>query len=63
MTWNNQNVRQSAAAPGGVPGVLFLMSGTVGFLNQRICVERHDIDVAEDVSLVNSLPLFRSKDL
>ena len=31
ITWINWNVRQSAAAPGGVPEVLFHMPGTVGF--------------------------------
>ena len=35
MTWNSQNVRQSAAARGGVPDVLFQMPGTVGFPKSR----------------------------
>ena len=58
MTWNNRNVRKSTAAPGGVPDVLFHMPGTVGFQNQGIGAERGNIDVAEDVLGVNSLPFF-----
>ena len=63
MTWNSRNVRQSAAAPGGVPDVLFHMPGTVGFQNQGISAERRDVDAAEDVLGVNSLSFFRNKDL
>ena len=63
MTWNSRNVRQSAAAPGGVPDVLFHVPGTAGFQNQGICAERRDIDVAGDVLGVNSLAFFRNKDL
>ena len=39
------------------------MPGTVGFQNQRIGAEKCDIDVAEDVLGVNSLPFFWNKDL
>ena len=35
MTWNSQNVRQSAAARGGVPDVLFQIPATVGFPKSR----------------------------
>ena len=35
MTWNSRNVRQSAAAPGGVPDVLFRMPDTSGFPKSR----------------------------
>ena len=39
------------------------MPGTVGFQNQRIGAEKCDIDVAEDVPGVNSLPFFWNKDI
>ena len=39
------------------------MPGTVGFQNQGIGAERRDIDVAEDVLGLNSLPFFLNKDL
>ena len=48
MTWNSRNVRQSAAAPGGVPDVLFHMPGTVGFQNQGITAEKRDLDAVEE---------------
>ena len=58
MIWNSRNVRQSVAAPGGVPDVQFHMPGTLGFQNQGIGAERRDIDIAEDVLGVNSLSFF-----
>ena len=58
MIWNIRNVRQSVAAPGGVPDVQFHMPGTLGFQNQGIGAERRDIDIAEDVLGVNSLSFF-----
>ena len=60
---NSRNVRQSAAAPGDVPDVLFHMPGTVGFQNQGISAERRDVNAAEDVLGVNSLPFFQNKGL
>ena len=63
MKWNSRNARHPAAAPGGVPDVLFHMSGTAGFQNQGIGAKRFDIDVVEEVLGVNSLPFFRNKDL
>ena len=49
MKWNSRNARHPAAAPGGVPDVLFHMSGTAGFQNQGIGAKRFDIDVVEEV--------------
>ena len=53
----------SPAVPSGVPDVIFHMPGIVGFKNQGIGAERRDIDVVEDALGVNSMPLFRKKDL
>ena len=33
----------------------------MGFQNQGISPERHDVDVAEDILGVNSLPFFRNR--
>ena len=33
----------------------------MGFQNQGISAERHDVDVAEDILGVNSLPFFRNR--
>ena len=63
MTWNSRNVRQSAAALGGVPDVLFHMFGTVGFQNHGIGAKKRNIDLEEDVLGVTLLPFFRNKDL
>ena len=63
MTWNSRDVKQSAAAPGGVPDVLFHMPGPVDFQNQGTIAERRDVNVAEDVVEVISLPFFQNKDL
>ena len=61
MTCSSWNVRQSAADPGGVPDVLFHIPGTVGFQNQGIGAERRNVDAAEGVLVVISLPFFRNK--
>ena len=63
MTWNSRDVKQSAAAPGGVPDVLFHMPGPVDFQNQGTIAKRRDVNVAEDVVEVISLPFFQNKDL
>ena len=62
MTWNSRDVRQSAAAPGGVPDVIFHMPGPVDFQNQGTSVERRYVNVAEDVEVI-SLLFFQNKDL
>ena len=61
MTWNSRDVRQSAAAPGGVPDVIFHMPGPVDFQNQGTSVERRYVNVAEDVEVI-SLLFFQNKD-
>ena len=55
--------QRTAAALGGVADVIFHMTGTMGFQNQGIVAERHNIDVAENALGINLLPLFRNKDL
>ena len=63
ITRNTRNIRQSGAAVGGAPDVLFHMPSTVGFQNQGVGAERRNIGVAEDVLGVDSLPFFRNKKL
>ena len=63
MTWNSRDVKQSAAAPGGVPDVLFDKPAPVDFQNQGTIGKIHDVNVAEDVVEVILLPFFQNKDL
>ena len=59
--WNTRFVRQSAAAPGGVPDVLFYTPCAIRYNSQGIKVESDDIKVALDVLGIEHHPV--SKDI
>ena len=62
-TWNSRHIRQSAAAPGGKPDILFHLPSTTGFTSQGVKVEEEDLDVAESVVSINNHPIYLNKDL
>jgi len=45
QTWNRRNIRQSAAASGGRPNLLFSAPETVGFTHQGVQVNIEDLDI------------------
>lgn len=61
--WNSRNVRQSAAAPGGKPDILYVMPQGIGFENQGFVPSDDDITVARDVIGIDHCPVSKNKDL
>lgn len=56
-TWNLRHVRQSARAPAGKPEVLFNMPELVGFKCQSSNLEPMDMEAANDVLRIDSIPI------
>ena len=63
QTWNLRHVRQSAAAPGGKPDVLFHVPETVGFETKGISVSDSDLNIANHVLGIQHHPVHRNIDL
>ena len=51
-TWNCQNIRKSAEAPGGVPELLFNLPAIVGFPQKCTNVIERDIQVDEETVVI-----------
>ena len=62
-TWNTRYVRQSAAAPGGKPDVLFSVPDTVGFQNQGKLVSDEEIEIAERIIGIHHQPVTKDENL
>ena len=63
QTWNLRHVRQSAAAPGAKPDVLFHVTETVGFETKGISVSDSDLNIANHVLGIQHHPVYKNIDL
>ncbi len=61
--WNSRNVRQSAAAPGGKPEMLYTLPHQIGFSEQGVRVTSENLAIASEVIGIKHCPVSKNDDL
>eukprot|EP00794_Sanderia_malayensis_P006838 gene6838-7606_t len=61
--WNSRHVRQSAAAPGGKPEILYTLPHQINFSEQGIMVTNEDLAIASEVIGIKHCPVAKNDDL
>ena len=62
-TWNCQNIRKSAEAPGGVPELLFNLPAVVGFPKKCTNAIERDIQVDEETVVIAQYSIYFDKEV
>ena len=63
QTWNRKNIRQSVAAAGARPDLLFSTPETVGFTHQGVKVDVEDLDLTVKQLGISETPYCRNEQL
>lgn len=61
--WNARNIRQSAAAPGGKPDILYAIPEESGFTEQGSVPSEVDLNIAADIIRIHHCPVSKNNDL